>query len=164
MEKDNIILDKKDKVVLDKKEDNEAITKDLSIFFDNLITKGKISKTVELSDNLTIEIRTLDTWETLMADARIPLNIIGAASDVSARARYVSILASATVSINGIDINQDSLTSNENARRIDEVYKKYMELPPALLDLLKEEYDKLVEKQMEFYKKPEEVIENIENF
>ena len=164
MDKNNVILDKKeDKVVLNNDENN-PITKDLSIFFDNLITKGKVSKEIKLSDNLTIEIRTLDTWETLMADARIPLDLINGASDISTRARYVSILASATVSINGIDINQPTLTSSENGQRIDEVYKKYMSLPPALLDVLREEYDNLVKEQMEFYNKPEEVARNIENF
>ena len=136
----------------------------MSIFFDNLITKGYLTRTVELTKDLSIELKVLDTWETLMADARIPLAFVDGVKDITNRARMVSELASATVSVNGVNIKQESLTDKENATRVDELYKKYLKLPPSLLDLLRDEYTKLATEQMEFYKKPEKVSEDMENF
>mgnify|MGYP006928590841 CR=1 FL=1 len=170
MDNKDVILDKDNetKVVLGSKptEENkqEAFTKDLSVFFDNLITKGYLTRTVELTKDLSIELKVLDTWETLMADARIPLAFVDGVKDVTNRARMVSELASATVSVNGVNIKQESLTDKENATRVDELYKKYLKLPPSLLDLLRDEYTKLATEQMEFYKKPEKVSEDMENF
>lgn len=170
MDNKDVILDKdnENKVVLGNKptEENkqEAFTKDLSIFFDNLITKGYLTRTVELTKDLSIELKVLDTWETLMADARIPLAFVDGVKDITNRARMVSELASATVSVNGVNIKQESLTDKENATRVDELYKKYLKLPPSLLDLLRDEYTKLATEQMEFYKKPEKVSEDMENF
>lgn len=167
MDEKNVILDKdkSEKVVLDeKKSEKESITSDLSLFFDNLITKGQLTREVKLTEGLTIELKVLDTWETLMADSRIALALIEGVRDVTNRARMVSQLASATVSVNGVDIKQESLTDKENAMRIDELYQKYLKLPPSLLDLLNEEYKKLAEEQMEFYKNPDEVSKNLENF
>lgn len=168
---ENVILGKNndnERVVLEKEPTQETekqkITNDLAVFFDNIISKGHITKQVEVTEGLTVELKVLDTWETLQADARIPLLAIEGVIDVSGRARSVSQLAYATVSVNGIDIRRENLTDKQNGERIEELYQKYLKLPPALLDKLQTEYLNLSKQQLDFYAKPEKMSEDIENF
>lgn len=172
MSEKDVILDKKNEnenVVLDKNKtqaelEKEKITKDLTLFFDNIISKGYMTREVKLTEDLTIELKVLDTWETLQADSRIPLLFVEGVRDVSSRARIISELATATISVNGIDIKREDLTDKENALRVEELYQKYLKLPPSLLDKLQQEYVKLSNEQLDFYTKPEELSEKIENF
>ena len=123
-----------------------------------------MTREVKLTEDLTIELKVLDTWETLQADSRIPLLFVEGVRDVSSRARIISELATATISVNGIDIKREDLTDKENALRVEELYQKYLKLPPSLLDKLQQEYVKLSNEQLDFYTKPEELSEKIENF
>ncbi len=172
MSEKDVILDKSnenERVVLENKSnqeiEKEKVTKDLSLFFDNIISKGQMTKQIEVTEGLTVELKVLDTWETLQADIRVPLLYLeGGVADVSTRARAVSELAAATISVNGIDIKREELTDKQNALRVEELYQKYLKLPTALLDKLQTEYINLSKEQLDFYAKPEKMSEGIENF
>lgn len=146
-------------------ENKNAISMDIASLFDAIITKGSITGEVTLGDNLNILLKVLDTGELLAAEAEATTNHPFMPDDIVSRGRIVSILTSATVSLNGIEIEQPNLTKEENRIRRQTLFKKYMALPTHLVDKAYTKYKELQEKQQKVYSKPIEEIEaDIENF
>lgn len=144
---------------------NEAISADIISLFDEIITKGTITGDVTLGDNLKITLKVLDTGELLAAEADATTNHPFFPADIVSRGRVVSILTSATVYLNGIEIEQPSLSKEENNARKKVLFKKYMALPVHQIDKAYDRYKELQEEQKKLFSKPmEEIKENIENF
>ena len=146
-------------------ENKNAISMDIASLFDAIITKGSITGEVTLGDNLNILLKVLDTGELLAAEAEATTNHPFMPDDIVSRGRIVSILTAATVSLNGIEIEQDNLTKEENRIRKQTLFKKYMALPVYLVDKAYAKYKELQEKQQKVYTKPIEELEvDVENF
>ena len=144
---------------------SNAISMDIASLFDAIITKGSITGEVTLGDNLNITLKVLDTGELLAAEAEATTNHPFMPDDIISRGRIVSILTAATVSLNGIEIEQAKLTKEENRARKQTLFKKYMGLPVHLVDKAYNKYKELQEKQREMYSKPvDELQEGIKNF
>lgn len=144
---------------------NEAISTDIISLFDEIITKGIITGDVVLGENLKITLKVLDMGELLAAEADATTNHPFFPGDIVSRGRIISILTSATVRLNGIEIEQSKLSKEENKARKNILFKKYMELPVHLVDKAYDKYKELQDKQKEMFNKPaEEMQENIENF
>lgn len=146
-------------------ENKNAISMDIASLFDAIITKGSITGEVTLGDNLNILLKVLDTGELLAAEAEATTNHPFMPDDIVSRGRIVSILTSATVSLNGIEIEQSNLSKEENRIRRQTLFKKYMALPTHLVDKAYTKYKELQEEQQKVYAKPIEELEaDIENF
>ena len=148
---------------IEKKED--TLSKDFLGILDNVITKSEFIKTCKISPDLEVELRVLDVGELLVAESRIAINPAALPTDIALRARNLSIVAEATVSLNGVPIKRESMTEEENRARIRSLYNKYLKLPSTIADEICNEYKKLVKEQGEFLSKSsEELKKDIENF
>ena len=148
---------------IEKKED--TLSKDFLGILDNVITKSEFIKTCKISPDLEVELRVLDVGELLVAESRIAINPAALPTDIALRARNLSIVAEATVSLNGVPIKRESMTEEENRARIRSLYNKYLKLPSTIADKICNEYKKLVKEQGEFLSKSsEELKKDIENF
>lgn len=146
-------------------ENKNAISMDIASLFDAIITQGVVTGEVTLGDNLNISLKVLDTGELLAAEAEATTNHPFMPDDIVSRGRIVSILTTATVSLNGIDIEQPNLSKEDNRIRKQTVFKKYMALPVHLVDKAYAKYKELQEEQQKIYSKPvEEFQEDIKNF
>lgn len=144
---------------------NEAISSDIISLFDAIITKGTITGEVNLGDNLNITLKVLDTGELLAAEAEATTNHPFMPDDIVSRGRIVSILTAATVSLNGIEIEQSSLSKEDNRLRKRTLFKKYMALPVHLVDKAHNKYKELQAKQEKMFTKSiDEIQEDIKNF
>ena len=144
---------------------DNAISTDIASLFDAIITQGSVTGEVTLGENLNIMLKVLDTGELLAAEAEATTNHPFMPDDIVSRGRIVSILTAATVSLNGIDIEQKHLTKEDNRVRKHTLFKKYMALPVYLVDEAYAKYKELQEKQKNIYTKPvNELQEDIENF
>ena len=112
---------------IEKKED--TLSKDFLGILDNVITKSEFIKTCKISPDLEVELRVLDVGELLVAESRIAINPAALPTDIALRARNLSIVAEATVSLNGVPIKRESMTEEENRARIRSLYNKYLKLP-----------------------------------
>lgn len=147
----------------DKKED--FLSRDFLSVLDNVITKSEFIKEFKINDSFTIELKALGTGELLMAESRISLDPTSLPPDISYRARNLSIIASATVSVNGIPIKRDDMSEDDNGARVTSLYKKFLKMPPSLADEICKKYDELVKEQREFINKDfKELSEDVENF
>ena len=115
---------------IDKKED--TLSKDFLGILDNVITKSEFIKTCKISPDLEVELRVLDVGELLVAESRIAINPAALPTDIALRARNLSIVAEATVSLNGVPIKRESMTEEENRARIRSLYNKYLKLPSTI--------------------------------
>ena len=127
---------------IDKKED--TLSKDFLGILDNVITKSEFIKTCKISPDLEVELRVLDVGELLVAESRIAINPAALPTDIALRARNLSIVAEATVSLNGVPIKRESMTEEENRARIRSLYNKYLKLPSTIADKICNEYKKNV--------------------
>lgn len=144
---------------------NEAISSDIVSLFDAIITKGAITGDVTLGENLNITLKVLDTGQLLAAEAEATTNHPFMPDDIVSRGRIVSILTAATVHLNGIEIEQSSLSKEENRARKQTLFKKYMALPVYMIDKAYDKYKELQEEQKKIFSKPiDEIQEDIENF
>lgn len=144
---------------------NEAISSDIVSLFDEIITKGVITGDVTLGENLNITLKVLDMGELLAAEAEATTNHPFMPDDIVSRGRIISILTAATVHLNGIEIQQSSLTNEENRARRNTLFKKYMSLPVHLVDKAYDKYKELQQEQRDVYSKPiEDFQEDIKNF
>lgn len=148
-----------------KESKEDALSKDFLGILDNVITKSEFVKTCKITSDLEIELKALDVGEMLVAESRIDLNPIAMPADISYRARNLSIVAEATISLNGVPIRRDNLTEEQNRDRVRSLYRKYLKLPSSVVDKICDEYKNLVEEQGKFLSKSgEEIQEDIENF
>lgn len=144
---------------------NEAISSDIVSLFDAIITKGAITGDVTLGENLNITLKVLDTGQLLAAEAEATTNHPFMPEDIVSRGRIVSILTAATVYLNGIEIEQSSLSKEENRARKNTLFKKYMALPVYMIDKAYDKYKELQEEQKKIFSKPiDEIQEDIKNF
>jgi len=134
-----------------KKIENVVTTKTEEDFlleaFDMLITKGNISKEIDIS-GLKLTIEPLSTSAYLEAETVYIANIPDVPSDVISRVRSVSSLVHAVRAVNGRPVPSEK----EEAKKFrDSLYKQFMKLPPALIDNMAAKYREMVNEQTKIY-------------
>lgn len=134
----------------------DAPTFDFEGFFDNVIKKGKVTETIEVTEGLSVELRPLDVQEQLLAELTILANDDDVPSDTINRVRILQILSRSIVAVNGVSISEGDKAA------ISALYAKLSSLPGVLVDKMFEAYRKLVKKQAELY--GEDLVDKIGNF
>lgn len=135
--------------------------------FDQLISNNFITKDVKIED-MVFTIKTLSSKEYLDSDIIYLATLKYVPEDVIARARIMSNLAYAIISINGIPVHEenDDLETRENNTQ--ELYKHLCSLPPWIIDELAKEQRNLMVKQNKFLEEnvgdSSKTSEAIENF
>lgn len=153
------------KKIQEQDEEKDFLSRDFLSVLDNVITKSEFSKEFKINNSLTIELRVLETGELLVAESRVGLNPNLIPTDITYRARNLSILAAATVSLNGIPIKRKEMTEEENSARVTSLYKKFLKMPASLADEMCSKYEELSIEQREFINKDfGELSKDIENF
>jgi len=150
MEKDNI-------VPIERK----PITSDLDAIFDALILKGTLEMEETIFPGFLLKVKPLDAAETLAAESAI--TFVDSARDIVFRARMVSVLARATISINSNPIELPNLDEKENDTRRRELHIKFMKLPPNRVEDCYSFYRRVQIKQDEIYSAPV-IAEQVKNF
>lgn len=127
--------------------------------FDELITTSCLTEDISLSDKLKITLKTLSSREALDAESVYVATLSNVPYDVVLKARVISTLVHATKALNGIDIDTSNQEQLKSVRA--NLYKKYMDLPPGIVDRMRHTYNNLVQKQNDLYK---DLDKNLENF
>lgn len=125
--------------------------------FDALITKGKITREVDISGLVKLTMSPLSTSQFLEADTVYIAAVPNVPADVVARVRTVSCIVHSIVAINGKPVPTG--TEDEKSFR-DSLFAQFMKLPPAVLDNLAAEYRSLVDEQRKLFTSMEDVVEN----
>lgn len=146
-----------------------AITKEdkFANIFDQLISKNYMTKDVMI-DGIKFTIKTLSSSEYLDADSIYIATLPYIPQDVISRARMISNLAYAIISINDIPVYEEGCKPKEKEKAIHKLYEHLRELPPAIIDVLAKELNALLIKQSDIMKEtfdsPGKAKEAIENF
>ena len=148
---------KEDKIV------NE-VSADIDLIFESILFSGHVEKEFNVSKGFKVKLKPLETGEILTAEAIDIANVYNMPMDIIQRARKVSILSYATVSINGSLSKKDDLTEDQNRNRRKVIHKKYLELPPTIIDKMFDFYIEVVNAQGDLYKDVDTLGDKSENF
>lgn len=138
--------------------------KDLDNVFEQVITKGRIEEEKEVFEGFKVKMHPLNQRDLISAETVFLSSLDRIPRDVIQKTRMVSIATKATISVNGVEIEQEDMTREEKQERRESLYKKYMELSPDAIRKVFDFYLELVRKQEDIFNSSEEVKDGIENF
>lgn len=136
---------------------------DLINLFDNFIKPGVVIKEKEVIPGLTVKLKVLNTGELLTAESIIGLNK-DIPLDVAQKVRAAGILTYAIISINGVNIEREDASVEENRQRRVLLYNQLLQMPPFIIQKMYMLYLEAVKEQEQMYNNVEELKQNIENF
>jgi len=145
-----------------KDEDKKMIGGMDASIFDELmaaaIEKGSPRKEATIMDGLKVELKVLNSSELMDAESLAIAMNRNIPDDIVNKARMVSILASATTKINGVDMERED--SKEQREVVDAIRAKYGVLAPKIIDRMFGFYRALERKNDALF----ENADKIENF
>ena len=123
--------------------------------FDIIISKGRMEKTVTLTEGVEVVIRPLTSQEQLTAETTRLATMYDVGNDTLDRFRGIQMMAYAIISINGAPVEP-----KHEARMA--LLNKLMSLPPTVINVLLAEYRTLIKEQAEVL--GNNFAESIQNF
>lgn len=152
-------MDKNENTLAEQKHDD-----DLFNFFENFLKPGVIVREKEVVPGFSVKLKVLNTEELLVAES-ILLNASGNIPfDVLQKVRGASILSQAIISLNGMAVERDDMSKEENRSRRSSLYNQLLKMPSILIQKTYEFYVDAVVEQNKIYDAPEKISQNIENF
>ena len=137
---------------------------EFEVFFDNLITKGRVEKEEEVTPGFKVKVRPLNTDEQITAETIALANNPYIPTDVIEKVRIVNILTRAIISVNGVEIGAQEGDSEEIKKRRAKLHDKIMKMPTSVVDAIYSLYVKVYEEQRKLYSPEDNLGEKIENF
>ena len=137
---------------------------DLSLFFENFIKTGIVTKEREIVPGFKVKLKVLNIGELMSAETISFQMNSDFPVDVVLKLRSASVLSQAILSVNGIEILKDSNTKQENRSRQNLLYRQLLDMPAYVIQKTYELYIEAVEEQNNIYKTANSVGDKIENF
>lgn len=140
------------------------INKDIIKFFDTFLKPGIAVVEGEVRQGLHMTIKALTAGELIIAESLIKVHNPNTPYDIIAKIRGAAILSQAILKLGDMEIDRSDMSLADNRIRRENLYTKLLEFPPSIISDAYELYLKAVQKQNEFFDKPAEMKEKIENF
>jgi septum formation inhibitor-activating ATPase MinD len=135
----------------------------LELFFNNFIKQGNVIKEETVVPGMKVKLKVLDTGELLAAESILALTNPGIPVDVIQKVRAASILSQSVMAINGMDVEDEKLTSEVNKARRNNLYKNLLKMPAFVVTKIYKLYTDAVAEQNELYTNGG-LVGKIENF
>lgn len=136
---------------------------EFEVFFDNLITKGRVVKEKQIAAGFKVQMRPLSAQQQLAAEAIVVAANPYMPIDTVEKLRGVSIVSQAILSVNDVLIEVEGAAQADNEVKRRALHENLMKLPTVVLDELYKFYIECVKEQNKVYA-PGEMEKNIENF
>jgi hypothetical protein len=137
---------------------------DLNMFFDNFIMTGVVVKEEEVVPGFKLKLKVLNTEELLTAESILLRANPGIPFDVIEKLRAASILSQSVLDINGVPVDKEDCTKEQNHVRRSMLYRKLLQMPAIVIQKSYELYVKAAREQTDLYTKTTETDKKIENF
>lgn len=117
--------------------------------FEELVKTNTITREVQLTDNLKVTLKGLNSKQSLSAESYFEKNWVYI-GDIVGRARKLSIISAAVVKINEIEI--DRSTDEKDMSATLKIRNKLLELGGEVIDCLYEEYIEILKQRQKMFK------------
>jgi hypothetical protein len=144
--------------------ENTTHKDDLINFFENFIKTGIVVKEKEITPGFSVKLKVLNTEELLIAES-VLLNASGRIPyETLQKVRGASILSQSILNLNGMAVEREDVSNEENAERRHLLYKQLLKMPSLIIQKTYEFYIEAYEEQNKIYSDSNGLVEKVENF